>query len=87
MQPDVAPTDAWSLVQQFGLPISMLLVFVWSIYKKIFVPGWYALFLEESLKTEKVKNEALIAKNFELASLARTAVEVGKAVVAKESQN
>lgn len=78
------PSDFWTLIQQFGLPISMLLVFVWTIYKKIFVPGWYAFYLEEKLKTEEIKNDELTKKSFELASLARTAVDIGKAVIQKK---
>lgn len=79
------PSEFWELVQQFGLPITMLLVFIWTIYRKIFTPGWYAAFLEDQLKTEKAKNDELIRKNFELASLARTAIKVGEAIVNKES--
>lgn len=77
--------DIATLIQTFGVPVSMLLVFIWSIYKKIFVPGWYSVYLEEQNKTKEAKIEALTSKTFELASYARTAVEVGKAALQKES--
>lgn len=84
--------ELWDLAQKLGVPVTMLLAFIWSIHKKIFVPGWYPGFLEELLgkselkiKALEEKNEGLIQKGFAFSNLARTALDVGKAVVEKEN--
>lgn len=77
--------DLWTLTQQFGFPIAFLIIAIVAIQKKVFVPGWYSTYLEEQNKTKDAKIEALTQRTFELASYARTAVEVGKAALQKES--
>lgn len=84
--------EAWAFLQQYGLPISMLVAFIISIHRKIFTPGWYAVYLEGEIKKLEAHNKALedkrdelVQKGFELTLLARTALDVGKAVVEKES--
>jgi hypothetical protein len=84
--------ELWDLTQRLGIPITMLLAFIVCIHRKVFVPGWYPAVLEKIIDKLEAKvtvlenkNEVLVRRSFEVNSMARTALDVGRSIVEKET--